>query len=828
MNRPRLLPLASLLCVLALGLSASPARSADTEETGWPRVLKTSKGRRVTIYEPRVDSFKGQEIEAHAAASIEPADEGGEPIFGAFWFRSEVKMNKKADAVTIEEVVVDKAKFPDTGPGLEENFSSLVERELPKTDEPWPLDRIYLGMDLAKKERAAEGTMNNAPPEIFVSEGPAVLLLIDGNPQLQPISDSKVSRVMNTTQVVLYDEGGKKFYLASNGYWFESKEPLGEYKPISKPPRDVEEAAPDIAMNGEGPRLDKPPNVIPSSKAAELIVFDGKPEFDPVGNLDLLYATNADKDVLKDVESQKYFVLLSGRWFSSKSLDGPWSFVPSNRLPNDFTQIPPGSEMAHVRASVAGTPEAEDQTLSAEVPKIEAVPRDKEAIDVHYDGEPRFQHIKGTRIDYATNTASAVFRVDGAYYACEDGVWYAAPGPDGPWSVSDQRPEGIEALAADNPHYNTKYVVIYDSTPDQVYVGYLPGYYGCYPYYGSVLYGTGYCYPWYGAYYASPWTWGFGVSYWGGWGFGFYGSWGYGYPYYGYPYYGYAYCGTGSYVGRYGPGGYYPVADATTRYRGSVTPSTKTAAGDFGRSVTSSQIGSTRVRSAPDGLSQRSVTSRERILADGGSYRQRAGSYAPRGMTNGMSSIGSRQRGMTDGMSSTGSRQRGMTNGMRDIGSRQRGVLNRQNGNLDPQRGSLNRQRDGGRSVQPNGAYRTPPSGSGSRDRSSYGRRDYGNGRRYNGDGGGQQQRYNGNGGGQQQRYYGNGGGQQQRSYGNGGGQQRYRSGGGSYGGGRSYSGGGRSYGGGGGGRAYGGGGGGYRGGGGGGGGRSGGGGRGR
>jgi hypothetical protein len=809
MNRVRLLPLALLLSVLALGLrpTAAPAANSDTEETGWPRVLKTSKGRKVTIYEPRVDSFKGKELEAHAAASISPADEGGEPIFGAFWFRSEVKMNKKEDAVTIEEVVVDKAKFPDTGPGLEENFSSLVERELPKTDEPWPLDRIYLGMDLAKKEQAAEGTMKNTPPEIFVSEGPAVLLSIDGNPQLQPISDTKVSRVMNTTQVVLYDEDGKKFYLASNGYWFESKEPLGEYKPISKPPRDVEEAAPEIAFNGEGPRSDKPPVVIPSSKPAELIVFDGKPEFDPVGNLDLLYATNADKDVLKDVESQKYFVLLAGRWFASKSLDGPWSFVPSNRLPNDFTQIPPGSEMAHIRSSVAGTPEAEDQTLSAQVPKIEAVPRDKETIDVHYDGEPRFKHIQGTKIDYATNTASAVFRVDGSYYACEDGVWYAAPGPDGPWSVSDQRPEGIEALAADNPHYNTKYVVIYDSTPDQVYVGYLPGYYGCYPYYGSVFYGTGYCYPWYGAYYASPWTWGFGVSYWGGWGFGFYGSWGYGYPYYGYPYYGYAYCGTGSYVGRYGPGGYYPVGDATTRYRGTVTPSTKTATGDFGQQITSSQTGTTRVRSAPDGLSQRSVTNRQQILADGGSYRQRAGSYAPRGMTNGMRDISSRQRSQMYGG--------------------QRGVLDRQRGNLDPQRGNLSRQRDGGRSVQPNGTYRTPSSGGGSRDRSSYGGRNYGN---RSG-----QQRYNGNGR-SQERYYGNGG-QQQRNYGGGqgygNGAQRYRGGsGGGYS--RSYGGGGRSYGGGGG-RSYGGGGGGYRGGGGGGyrgggggGGRYGGGGRGR
>jgi hypothetical protein len=805
MNRYRLLPLLLLLFVLTPGLRVSAA-PADDSETGWPRTIKTPKGRQVTIYEPRVDSFKGKELEGHAAAAIEPVDKGGEPVFGAFWFRSEVKMIKDGSAVKIEEIVVDRAKFPDTGPGLEENLSALIEKELPKNDEPWPLDRVYASMDASKQERAAEGTMNNNPPEIFVSEGPAVLLLFDGEPQLRPVSDSDVSRVVNTTQVVFFKD--KNYYLASNGYWFQSKDPLGEWKPISNPPKDVREAAPEMADRGEGPERESPPLVIPSSKPSELIVFQGKPAFDPVGNLDLLYATNSDKDVLKDLESQKYFVLLSGRWFASKSLDGPWSFVPSNRLPNDFTQIPAGSEIGHVRASIAGTPESEEATMSAQVPKIEAVPRDKESIEVTYDGEPRFQHIKGTKIDYATNTSSSVFRVDGAYYACEDGVWYAAPGPDGPWTVSDQRPEGIEALAADNPNYNTKFVVIYDSNPDEVYVGYLPGYYGCYPYGGSVVYGTGYCYPWYGAYYAYPWTWGFGVTYWGGWGFGFYGSWGYGggYPYYGYPYNGYAYCGTPYYVGRYGPGGYYPVGDATTRYRGTVASGTKTVADVSGRTITDSQMGTTRFRSAPGGLSQRSVTSRERILADGGSYRQRSGSYAPRGMTSGMRDLGTRQRDMYG----------------------QRGVLDRQRGNLDPQRGSLNRQRDGSQYGPGQGTYRTPPSGGGGRDRSSYGGRSSGGQQRYYGNGGGQryrsgsgQQRYYGNGSGQ--RYQGGNGGQQ-RYYGNGGGQ-RYQGGSGQryYGGGsgsRSYGGGGgRSYGGGGGGYRGGGGGGGYRGGGGGGGG---------
>ncbi|HYJ33903.1 MAG TPA: hypothetical protein VE326_11850, partial [Candidatus Binatia bacterium] len=67
----------------------------------------------------------------------------------------------------------------------------------------------------------------------------------------------------------------------------------------------------------------------------------------------------------------------------------------------------------------------------------------------------------------------------------------------------------------------------YEATPDVVYVGYLPGYLGWYPYHGTVVYGTGYRYHgWRGRhhYYPRRFTWGFHARYnpWlGRWSFGF-------------------------------------------------------------------------------------------------------------------------------------------------------------------------------------------------------------------------------------------------------------------------------------------------------------------
>jgi hypothetical protein len=100
-----------------------------------------------------------------------------------------------------------------------------------------------------------------------------------------------------------------------------------------------------------------------------------------------------------------------------------------------------------------------------------------------------------------------------------------AKAANGPWSVSDIRPSDVDAIPASSPAYNVKYVYIYESTPEVVYVGYTPGYTGTYIYGPTVVYGTGYYYnPWYGPYYyPMPVTYGFSMHYnpYYGWGMGF-------------------------------------------------------------------------------------------------------------------------------------------------------------------------------------------------------------------------------------------------------------------------------------------------------------------
>jgi hypothetical protein len=150
--------------------------------------------------------------------------------------------------------------------------------------------------------------------------------------------------------------------------------------------------------------------------------------------------------------------------------------------------------------------------------------RDDTSFSVAYDGAPDFAPIEEISVEYAQNTSAAVFRYGNLYYACDDGVWYVSSAATGPWHVATSVPDAIYKIPASNAHHNVTYVKVYDVTPQVVYVGYTPSYYGSYYYHGAVVYGTGWHYhPWYGPYYYPRYpTWGFHVTYnpWYGWGVG--------------------------------------------------------------------------------------------------------------------------------------------------------------------------------------------------------------------------------------------------------------------------------------------------------------------
>ena len=72
--------------------------------------------------------------------------------------------------------------------------------------------------------------------------------------------------------------------------------------------------------------VDQMPQIIVSTEPTELIIAKGEPSWTPITGTQLLYMSNTDSNVFMDVGAQQYYVLLSGRWFTSKSLDGGWTY----------------------------------------------------------------------------------------------------------------------------------------------------------------------------------------------------------------------------------------------------------------------------------------------------------------------------------------------------------------------------------------------------------------------------------------------------------------------------------------------------------------------
>ena len=212
------------------------------------------------------------------------------------------------------------------------------------------------------------------------------------------------------------------------------------------------EAAPEDQVHEEeeeepGP----PPRVVVATEPTELISSNGKPEFTPLSGTDLLYMSNTDSDVLMDIKKQEYYVLLSGRWFMSKKMEGPWKYIPGDNLPADLAKIPEESEMGTVLYAVPGTEVAKEAVLDAQIPQTATVDRKKATLTVEYDGEPKFEIIEGTEMRYAVNTASSVIQVGSRYYACDQAIWYQAVSPKGPGTVAAEIPAEISTIPASSP-----------------------------------------------------------------------------------------------------------------------------------------------------------------------------------------------------------------------------------------------------------------------------------------------------------------------------------------------------------------------------------------
>jgi hypothetical protein len=542
-------------------------KKTQASEAGWPRTM-TSGFDTFLIYQPQVENWEAVRIRLYSAVELKTGKDSA-PKYGVVWFNARTEVDKINRLVTLDQVQLTKVTFP-AATDKEAGLTTLLKK-LPGATKTISLDRLQAALEAAGME-IKRVEVKNDPPKVIIATKLSLLVLIDGKPQLREIKDTKLQRVINTRAVLLFDNDKKTYYLRVQDWWLQTEDLEGPWSYAEKLPDDmkkaeeyvVREAATQTPQNDQG---SKPPSLKDAGDKAEipivyvefgpaeLIETKGGPQYKSIPGTGLEYADNTNGNLFR--LSGRYYILISGRWFGAASLQGPWTFVSGSDLPTNFAKIPLTDPKSTVLASVPGTPQAQEAVIANSIPQTASITRSEAELNVKYDGEAVFVPIQGTSMSYAQNTSSPVIKgSDNNYYCVEAGVWFKASTPQGPWRVADSVPDELYTIPPSSPLYYVTYVKIYGSTPDVVYVGYTPGYYGTVVSSSSttVVYGTGWHYaPYVGptVWYGWPYTYGVGAGFTytttSGWSFGF----GYGYSYY--PWY-YPWWGPMGYYGY----GWYP------------------------------------------------------------------------------------------------------------------------------------------------------------------------------------------------------------------------------------------------------------------------------
>jgi len=485
------------LLLAAVGLLVLAPSAFSEEDPGWPREFKAQDGTALTIYQPQVEGWENYALlRARVAFTIKmPGDE--EESVGGLKLDVETLTDHEERTVTLDNLKISTLVLPGIeDPEAAQKAEQEVRRLFPTGPVTISLDRVLsnLGREHVKSKRVE---VNNDPPKIIVSHDEAILVYTDGDPMLEPVDEgSELLVAINTASTLLLHTKTAKYYLLYEESWLEAAQLTGPWTLASDLPAAFtqlpdDEAWKDVKTKVPGKPLqaDEIPKVHVAQEFTELIVIDGAEQLSRIPGTPLLFFVNTESDLFRS-EDGHHYLLVSGRWFRSKGLDGPWVFCTMD-LPPAFKKIPEDHAAGRVLVSVPGTQQAAEAAIAAQIPRMAEVKRDGAEIEVTYDGRPKFEAIEGTEtVYYAINTSLDVFRVGGRFYCCYDGVWFISNTAEGPWTVCDKVPEEIYTIPSSSTKYHVTYVHVYKATPTVVYCGYTSGYVGVVVVSGLLIWGT--------------------------------------------------------------------------------------------------------------------------------------------------------------------------------------------------------------------------------------------------------------------------------------------------------------------------------------------------
>lgn len=169
-----------------------------------------------------------------------------------------------------------------------------------------------------------------------------------------------------------------------------------------------------------------PPPVFYSTKPAILLQFDGEPIMNSISGTSLSYAVNTNWDFFTDTQTNIHYLRKDAFWMQTKDWK-KWEVV--KKLPESFEKLADDDNWKEVKAHIPAKKPKE------KVPLVFVTKKPGELL--LFDGSPKFDKVEGTKLLWAHNTESDVFRMDEKpkeFYVLLSGRWFKTEKIEkGPW-----------------------------------------------------------------------------------------------------------------------------------------------------------------------------------------------------------------------------------------------------------------------------------------------------------------------------------------------------------------------------------------------------------
>jgi hypothetical protein len=414
------------------------------------------------IYAPQFNSYGGDMVGlTHAvtrmrngAASVSPAD------MGVMTVSAQAASAADDGELEIASFQVDSLTF--AGVGAAQDDIDAIQQAI--ANRAFCITRRALVHDMQIENSRASGTpgLGDFVPNFRVERHRAILITIDGEPQLKDLADTNWRQVINTPFLVLQAQDGSFVVRLGDGHWMGSMQFAQGYSAVAAPPAAVITAIgtapmPPSGVTGPVPAAPAPgatppalPAVIVVTEPTVLIAMNGEPLLAEVAP-GVQWVANSRALLLRTADPVAWWTLASGRWFTSSTLDGAWTRVAPAAVPAAFRALPGGRVFDHVKASVPQTPESVAAVAAAQEARTVQIVRTAARCSVTWRGTPLWQGIAGTLLRGSVNASQPVIECDRYYYCCDNAVWFSAAAPQGPWQLCDDLPDALSQIQASSP-----------------------------------------------------------------------------------------------------------------------------------------------------------------------------------------------------------------------------------------------------------------------------------------------------------------------------------------------------------------------------------------